>query len=282
VLIQQLAAAKQGLMRVVGLGHGLFAIAVASLAILKFTFHDFAPMWHSNPAGSPWQEAWEYGSALLLLAASVGLCFSRTAVASALTIGAYLVIWALADVPPILSKPLSMGSWYGLCEVLTSIAGTWILYITIRWQLRGSKRSIAGERAVRAAQVLFGVTCVFYGSSHFAYADYTASMVPTWLPGRLGFAYFTGLSYIAAGLGIVLGILPRLAATLVAIMMSLFGLLVWVPSFFAHPKPSWATPLQNEWSELEVNLLLAAAAWIAADSLRGRRWGFAQLPRKDS
>jgi uncharacterized membrane protein YphA (DoxX/SURF4 family) len=260
-------------MRMVGLGHGLFAIAAASLAILIFTFHDFAPMWPSIPAGNPWREAWVCGSALVLLAASVGLCFSRTALPSVLTIGAYQGVWAVTGVPPILSKPLSVGAWYGLCEALTSIAGAWILYAALRWQSRGSQTPIAGERAVRAAQVLFGLTCVFYGSSHFAYADYTASMVPTWLPSRLGFAYFTGLSYIAAGIGIIVGILPRLAATLVAIMMSLFGLLVWVPSFFAHPKPSWATPLQNEWSELEVNLFLAAAAWVVADYLRSRTWG---------
>jgi uncharacterized membrane protein YphA (DoxX/SURF4 family) len=267
-------------MRIVGLGHGLFAIAVTSLAILNFTFHDFAPMWHFIPAGSPWREAWVSGSALLLLSAAVGLCFSRTALPSALTIGVYQAIWAVTGIAPILLKPLGMGSWYGLCEALTSLAGTWILYATLRWPSRGSKMPIAGERAVRAAQVLFGLTCVFYGSSHFAYAVYTASMVPTWLPGRLGFAYFTGLSYIAAGIGIIVGILPRLAATLVALMMSMFGLLVWVPSFFAHPKPSWATPLQNEWSELEVNLLLAAAAWIVADSLRSRLWGFAREPAK--
>ena len=135
---------------------------------------------------------------------------------------------------------------------------------------------IAGERAVRAAQVLFGLTCVFYGWSHFAYADYTASMVPAWLPGRLGFAYFTGLGHIAAGIGIVVGILPRLAATLEAIMMSLFGLLVWVPSLLAQPRPEWAGPPQNQWSELVVNLLLAASAWIVAASLRNRPWGFAK------
>ena len=54
-------------------------------------------------------------------------------------------------------------------------------------------------------------------------------------------------------------------------MMSLFGLLVWVPSFFAQPRPDWATPPQNQWSELVVNLVLAASAWIVATSVRGRR-----------
>jgi uncharacterized membrane protein len=261
-------------MRTVEPGHGLLALAIAGLAILNLNFHDFAPMWGSIPAGIPWREAWVRGSAVLLLTASVGVCFPRTAIPSALTIGAYLIIWAMCGVSPILSRPLGIGSWYGLCEALTSLAGTCILYTAFRWPSRESPLPGAGGSAVRAAQVLFGATCIFYGSSHFAYADYTASMVPAWLPGRLGFAYFTGLAYIAAGFGIILWILPRLAAILVAIMMSLFGLLVWVPSFFAHPKPAWATPPQNQWSELEVNLLLAAAAWIVADSLRRRPWGF--------
>ena len=133
---------------------------------------------------------------------------------------------------------------------------------------------IAGEGAMRPARILFGLTCVFYGWSHFVYADYTAGMVPTWLPGHLAFAYFTGAGHVAAGIAIVLAVLPRLAATLEAIMMSLFGLLVWVPSFFAQPRPAWATPPENQWSELVVNLLLAASAWIVAISLRNRAWAF--------
>jgi uncharacterized membrane protein YphA (DoxX/SURF4 family) len=143
----------------------------------------------------------------------------------------------------------------------------------LRWESRGLELPIVWDRAVRAAQVLFGLICVFYGWSHFSYADYTASMVPTWLPSRLGFAYLTGLGHIAAGIGISVGVLPRLAATFEALMMSLFGLLVWVPSFFAQPRPSWATPPENQWSELVVNLVLAAAAWIVATSLKNRRWG---------
>src|SRR6202453_3165596 len=257
-------------MRIVGLGHGLFAIAAASLAILSLTDGG-----HSFPAWIPWRETWVDASALIVLAARIGLWFSRTALPSALTIGAYRAVLAVINVPPILAKPLSVVSCYGFCEALTSLTGAWILYAMLRWQSRGSEMPIASERAVRAARVLFGLTCVFYGGSHFAYADYTASLVPTWLPDGLGFAYFTGLGHIAAGIGIMIGILPRLAATLEAVMMSLLGLLVWVPSLWAQPRPEWAGTPQNQWSELLVTLLLAASAWIVADSLRNRRWGFA-------
>lgn len=255
-------------MRIVGIGRGLFALASAGLAIWSLWYGHVA--WQSLPAWIPWREAWVYGSALVVLAASAGLCFSRTALASALTIGAYQALSAAIFVPQIFAKPLGVDAWYPFCEALTSLVGAWVLYALLRWQLRGSGTPMAGDGAVRVAQVLFGLTCVFYGWSHFAYADYTASMVPAWLPSHLVFAYFTGAGHIAAGVAVIVGVLPGLAATLEAIMMSLFGLLVWVPSFFAQPRPKWATPPDSQWSELAVTLVLAASAWIVAISLGNR------------
>jgi len=260
-------------MRVVAFSQGLFAIASASLAVLIWVV-----TYDSPPGGqsSFWREAWVYGSALLVLAASVGLFFSRTASTSALTIGAYQAIRTVIHAPQIFSGPLRVGTWYGFFEAVTALVGAWLLYVILRWQSRGPQMPIAVERTVRVALVLFGLCCVFYGWSHFAYADYTASLVPTLLPARLGLAYLTGLGHCAAGIGLTIGILPRLAATLEAIMMTLFGLLVWVPSFFAQPRPLWATPPEHQWTELVTTIVLAASAWVVAASLSNRSWGFAR------
>jgi uncharacterized membrane protein YphA (DoxX/SURF4 family) len=266
-------------MRAAGLGKGMFAIASASLAIWSLTYGDFA--WGEQPlvAKIPLREIWVYGSALILLAASAGLCLPRTALPSVLTIGAFQAVGVAISVPQILSKPLSVGAWYPFMEALTPLAGAWVLYAVLRRQSPGSGMSIASDGAVRAAQALFGLTCVFYGWSHFVYADYTASMVPTWLPGHSALAYFTGLGHVAAGLAIIVGIIPRLAATLEATMMSLFGLLVWVPSFFTQPRPQWATPPEQQWGELVVNVVLASSAWIVAISFEDRSWTFAARSR---
>ena len=263
-------------MRIVGFARPLYAIAIAGLAILSLVYHDFAPTWQPLPAWVPWRESWGYASGLLLFAAGVSLCLPRMAVPSLLTIGAYLAVCALLAAGPVPSQPLSIGSWYGFCEASSALTGAWILYAMLRRSAGGSAVAhFASEGGVRAAQILFGLTCVFYGVSHFAYAGYTAGMVPGWLPARTGFAYFTGLGHLAAGIGIAAGILPRLAATLEAIMMSSFGLLVWVPSLWANPTPAWAIPPRTQWSEIVVTTLLAASAWIVAASLRRRRWGFA-------
>ena len=254
----------------------MYAIAAAGLAILMLTYHDFAPMWHTVPEGIPWRDAWVDGVGLLVLAAGVGLCFSRTALPSVMVIGAYAAVWALICVPPILDKPLSVGSWYGVFEALTPLLGAWILFGVLRTQSRAPETpSIERARSLRAAQVLFGVDCVVYGLAHFAYAHLTASMVPAWLPGRLALAYVTGFGHLAAGIALIVGMLPRLAATLEALMMSLFGVLVWVPTLLARIPPTWAPTSRYQWSEFVVTMLLAASAWLVASSLRRRPWGFA-------
>jgi hypothetical protein len=65
-------------------------------------------------------------------------------------------------------------------------------------------------------------------------------------------------------------------------MMSLFGVLVWLPSFFAQPVPEWAPSAQIQCSETFVTFLLAASAWIVAASLRSTPWGFAPTVPDDS
>jgi uncharacterized membrane protein len=236
----------------------LFAIALASVAILILSYGDFVAMGQSFPAWIPGREVGIYGTAILMLVAAGGLCFARTVLPSLLLFGAYQTVWTLLCVLPVFSMPRSISSWYGFCEALTPLLSAWILY----------------GRGARAAQALFGLTCGFYGISHFIYVDYTASMVPAWLPARMGLAYFTGLAHMAAGIGLTLGVLPRLAATLEALMMSLFGLIVWVPSFFMRPRPAWATPTENQWSELAVNITLATCAWLVVIHLKGRPLGF--------
>ena len=255
-------------MRTILIGRGLLVIASASVAVLTVYGGESALLGQSLPHWLPWRDGWVYGCALAVLAASVGLCFKRTALVGVSIIAAYYLLWALTCVPAVMKAPLSVLAWYGLCEAVTSLVGPWILYILLKRQASGLTGTDMLQ--VRIAQVLFGLTCIFYGWSHFAFAQYTASMVPGWLPGRLAWAYLTGLGHIAAGIGMTVWVLPHLAAFLEAVMMSLFGLLVWVPSFFMQPRPAWAGSPQGQWSELILTLVLATSAWIVYGATSAR------------
>lgn len=249
------------------LGKALLALAAAGLAILSLAYRHFAPGVETVSAWPPLQAASVYIAAPLLLAAGAGLFLPRTAAASVLLLALYDAAWALIALCRALTVPPSFGAWYPACEALSALAGPAILYLLLRRQA-AQPQTAAASHTLRAAQIVFALTCIFYGASHFAYADYTAAMVPAWLPPRLQIAWLTGLCHIAAGLGIILRLLPYWASLLETIMMSLFGLLVWVPTFFADPVPKWARSPQLQWSELAVNLVLVASACCVAASLK--------------
>ena len=253
---------------------------MAGLAILSLVYGNFAPLVEPFPPWLPWPQLWSDGAGAILLAASAGLFLARSASVSALVIGGYGVIWLLTRVRPVFLKPLNVGSWYGLSEPLGALIGAWLLCALLRQQSDLVERVVPnalartakpGSRTLQVARVSFGAACLVYGAGHFAYPAYTAAMIPAWLPGRMALAYLTGAAHVAAGLALLLGVLPRLAATLEAIMIILFGVLVWLPSFFAHPRPAWASPPQVQWSETWLTFLLAASAWIVATWLQNTR-----------
>jgi hypothetical protein len=105
-----------------------------------------------------------------------------------------------------------------------------------------------------------------FGVAHFAYVKQTAALVPAWLPWHVGWAYFFGCSFIAAGVAVLIGVCARLAAALSALQLGMFTLLVWVPIVAAGTKNPFL------WSETVISCALSAAAWVVADSYRGMPW----------
>jgi len=115
----------------------------------------------------------------------------------------------------------------------------------------------------RAATPAFGLCALVFGLSHFRYADFTAQMIPAWLPARVALAYLTGAAHALAGLAIVTGIRRALAAWLESLMMACFVVLVHLPRVLAHPDS------RMEWTMLFVAVTLSAASGIVA-AIAGR------------
>ena len=143
---------------------------------------------------------------------------------------ASLVLWLLVwRVRAIFLASLIEASW-SFADTVVMASGAWVLF---SWFATDWDRQRVGfatdDQGVRIARVLYGVGLIPFGYAHFANIKGTAALVPGWLPWHVGWAYFTGSTFIAAGVAILIGGCARLAAALSALQMASFGVLVWLP-----------------------------------------------------
>jgi uncharacterized membrane protein len=255
-------------MRIIGIGQVIFAVGLIGLGVLGLRYDDFAMSWQPVPPEIPYHAALAYASGTLLLLTGIGMFFERTAQISALIETINLFAWiVLLRLDGVIAHPLSEGRWLGVGENLVLATGAWILFAMFaRRDGKSILQFATGDNAMLIARILFAIALPLIGLSHFVYATDTASLVPAWLPAHIGFAYFTGAADFAAGIGILLLVLPRLAATLVATMMSLFTVLIWIPAVMSTPTD------RLSWTALMASTAISGGAWVVADSLHGRSW----------
>jgi uncharacterized membrane protein len=232
-----------------------------SLGVLALVYRDFAMQWQPVAAWFPARTGLACAAGVLMLLCGAGLLFRRTASWSVRVIFPYLIVWFLLKVPALVVAPGMEAVWLGAGEIAVLLAGGWTLFARMaELPPESGIGFLAGERGVRAARILFAIALIPIGLSHIIYVQPTHNLVPAWLPFRTGWAYVTGAGQMASGLGVLFGVLPRIAAWAEAIQISLFTLLIWVPAAMAGPH------VRLNWTALCISWTIAAAAWAVAQN----------------
>ncbi len=219
---------------------------------------NFAMPWQPVPAWVPGRAALAIVTAALQVALGAGLLWPGTrATTSRVLLAFVLAWWLLLDVPRTVAHPLVEVYWLTLGMIGTLVAAAWVLVDATR-----GRETASG----RGPKLLLGLALIPTGLSHYFYLHTTVGMVPAWVPHPTATAYLTGAAHLAAGLGVLAGVAPRLAATMEAGMLTLFTLLVWVPRVVAAPTSGF------DWSELLASWTIAAAILVVAESYGDVPW----------
>jgi uncharacterized membrane protein YphA (DoxX/SURF4 family) len=239
----------------------IFALGMMSIGGLLLAYgYEVLLFLPAPPAWIPALKWVGYASAIITLGTGAGLLFNQTARVSISILLPFLLLWTLSRVPVTVMDPGREISWFAIGEIAVLAAGAMVLFV---W-LSESRPGL--ERGLRIAQILFGLSLLTYGLSHFfEFATRTVSLVPPWLPYRTAWADLAGVGQIAAGLGVVFSVYPRLAAASEASMLSIFTLLVWVPAVITNPS------LQSNWVEFLFTFALAGASWVVTESVSAKK-----------
>lgn len=230
----------------------ILAIGTLAYGLVCLAFGDFGLQWQRVPDWVPGRTALAYGNGALLAAGGALLVWPRTSLWAARFLAGYFLLWVLLlKVPIVVANPLRIVPWLGFAEILSVAAGAVML-------------AEAGNNVRRVARYAYGFCPIVFGLSHFAYPDFTADMVPAWIPAPLFWAWATGAGHFAAGVAILAGILSRLAVTVLAAMMGSFVLLLHLPRVVADPTS------HLEWTMLSIATVITGAAWAARAGMNDR------------
>lgn len=254
-------------MRLAGAGHAIFAATMIALGVFGLIKGDFTVIWQPVPNGVPAREALVYVCALVSVGCGMGLLWQRTVALAARTLFVYMLSWFLVFRVPSLFHSLSVDVYWSVCKTGVIVAAAWVLYAWFApdWDLRHLPFG-TGEKGLRIARALYGLSIIPFGLAHFQYLKHTADLVPGWLPAHVAWACFFGGAFIVAGVAVLIGVYARLATALSALQMGMFLVLVWVPVVAA------GSANRFQWGETVVSWVLTAAAWVVADSYRGVPW----------
>ena len=234
-------------------------IVFAAAAVL---FGVIALMWHDAETWQNLQHIWSLpfgtiiGGCLMTaqIAGAVAIQFPRGIRSASVVLCVVYLCFSLACIPDIIAASNIYDRYGGSFFVFFSLlCGAIALY------------AFTQENAARAlwlgrvARLGFGVCAISFMLGQALLLRDTAHLVPNWLPpNQMFWAILTTVAFGLAAVAILVNRKARLAMHLMALMLALFGVLVWIPHVIARPKAHFM------WSECALTFLVSGAAGIVA------------------
>jgi len=150
-----------------------------------------------------------------------------------------------------------------------------LLFLVALWAAKTDIGRAHGlEKIVALSNLCFAVPLAVFGALHLAAAEGLASMVPSYMPWRLFWAYFFGVALLAASLSIATKIQVRWSGLLFGIAMFCFVAMLDIPGSLANPRDRFG------WTLTLREMTFGGGGWIlAGNSMReqGRGQGGSKL-----
>lgn len=243
-------------MKKVGCGRFIFGASAALFGVI-------ALMWHDADTWQNLVHIWKLPFGTLLgwslmaaqIAGGIGILHPRTARLPSLVLGVVYLCFSLACIPDTIAA----------ANIYDKYGGSFFLFFSL---LCGAIALYAATEADTASGIVFsrlarvglGVCAISFTLGQALLLRQTAQLVPKWIPGNQMFwALLTTIAFALAAIALLTNRWARLAVRMMALMLFLFGVLVWVPHVIARPQAHFI------WSECALTFLVSGAAWTVGD-----------------
>lgn len=249
------------------IGRIFVAIAMIIFGIQHFIYFEFVTR------AFPVIPAWIPSHAILacifgafLLITGLAIIFSIKARTLTVLLGSTIIFTFLILLLPMLMMNLQNGIiWTNSGKALVLAGANFV--VAARFPKDNNNWLVKTlEKLIPLGPYLLAGFFILAGTLHFIYAPYVATLIPLWIPAHLFWAYFTGVALIAAAIGILIPKTTRLAATLAAIMIFLWVVLLHFPRAISNLHDANETT-----SFFEALAMCGTAILIAVSARQGKK-----------
>ena len=228
-------------------GRTCFALALIAFGAASFVVRDFvagrAPAWPSS-AGV----VWAYFTGTLFVVAGLRIVLGRRPAFGAIAAAVLIFGWAfLRQLPVAFADQQLGGAWTSLGKALALSGGALGVAASIIWSSASASTQELRHAATMnlVGRCSLGAFLVLAGVQHFLFTPFVMTLVPTWIPGAMFWAYFAAVALLAGGVGLILPPTSRLAAALVGAMIFIWLLVLHIPRGVAmHNRNEWTAVIE--------------------------------------
>jgi hypothetical protein len=228
-------------------------------------FGVIALRWHDADTWQTMHKLWSLpfgsviGACLMIaqIAGGIGIFLQRTARSASIVLGIVYLLFALICIAGIIGAPTVYATYGSFFEQFCLLCGAVAIYAA-----SGGNTAHAAALG-RAARLGLGLCAISFTLGQIFYLRFTATLVPLWIPPNQRFwTIVTTIAFALAAIAILTNRQARVALRLMALMLGLFGVLVWIPLLIAHPEA------HMNWSEFALTLLITGATWTVGEQIR--------------
>lgn len=254
-----------------------FAIGIIGIGIQHFMYSNFIPVmlpWW--PPSIPGRASAAYFLGALLASAGVLIIIKKQARIAATRLGMFflflfILILFIKLTHNKLADLLALGFWTNTLKEFAFCGGAFVVAASFPKNQPDSGREISTVERIENKLIVLGkfplaIMVFLFGIDHFIYVQYVASLVPSWIPGHIFWTYFAGAALVAAGVGIILNLKARLAATMLGVMLFIWVIILHIPRAVADPSGN----MGNELTSVFEALAFCGVAFIMGRTLTVR------------
>jgi len=230
-------------------GRYFFAVAIIAFGVIQFITGNFMSGFLPVYENLPGRRFFLYLISTVFLVGGLAMIPSGTSRRAALLLG---FLFSLLVIYPHLVRLISdihnAPTWTVIAETLAFSAGAFIIAGDYPNYPIGKTSEPLFPKLLKTGRIFFAISLLVFSIQHFMYADYIATLITSWIPFPMFWAYFVGVAFIAGCISILTNIKTRLACTLLGSMFLFWVIFLHAPRVFANAHK------ESEWTSLFIAL----------------------------